>query len=652
MMDGSRIQNRVALALLGWMFLAGSAVATDWIPVQPEDLGMTQESSAPHAAAVFLYRQVDRDDNLASEVIYERIKILTEEGRSYGNVQIPYDRGNERITGIDARVIRPDGGIQKFDGEIFDQPLAKSRQARLFVKTFSLPDVRLGSIVEYRYRRTMNLGWVYNSHWILNAPLFTRLARFSLSAAEGFALRWSWPSGLPEGTRPPEKHYGKVQLEARNIPAFVAEDYSPPEDLLKMRVDFIYSDPDEFEKSADTYWKKRGKALYREVDGFIDQRSAMKDALAQIVQPDDPPETRLRKIYARVQQLRNLTFERDKTEEENDRESLKKVHDVEDLWKLGYGTADQINWLFLALVRHAGLQADPVQVSTRDLYFFLPELMNKWQLNTSVIRVIIDGQERYFDPGTPFSPFGMLPWNETKVAGRVLDHDGGYWVVTSMPSSIESRIERKASLELSEQGSLSGRLTITYSGLEALTRRLAERNADRTERKQYLEEQVKDLVPVGIKVELANEPDWSGASTTLVAQFRFNVQGWAMGTGNRMLMPVSLFPGELSHVVSHGMRKYPLYFEYPYQQNDYVSIRLPASMSVESLPGHQGQDIQKLAYSLNAGLSGSVLNLDRQVTVNDVLIASTSFEQFRGFFQSLKSADEEQVVLSAKRAAK
>ena len=63
----------------------------------------------------------------------------------------------------------------------------------------------------------------------------------------------------------------------------------------------------------------------------------MEEAVGQIVSPSDPPEVKLQKIYARVQQIRNTSFEVQKTEEEVKREKEKTASNAEDLWKRGYG---------------------------------------------------------------------------------------------------------------------------------------------------------------------------------------------------------------------------------------------------------------------------------------------------------------------------
>ena len=128
---------------------------------------------------------------------------------------------------------------------------------------------------------------------------------------------------------------------------------------------------------------------------------------------------------------------------------------MEDVWKHGYGDGNQIAWLFLALVRAAGIQADPVIVSTRDVHFFNPNIMNPNDLNSNVVIVTLDGKELFLDPGTAFAPFGILPWSETAVTGLRLDKDGGTWVqYAAYATRTVSRIERKARLKLTSSGTL------------------------------------------------------------------------------------------------------------------------------------------------------------------------------------------------------
>src|ERR1700738_331693 len=94
--------------------------ADEWQPISPAELQMTSVPEAPGAPAVILYRQVDRDDVANHQYCYIRIKILTEEGRKYANVEIPFFNGNEDVHSVKARTIRPDGTIANFEGELID----------------------------------------------------------------------------------------------------------------------------------------------------------------------------------------------------------------------------------------------------------------------------------------------------------------------------------------------------------------------------------------------------------------------------------------------------------------------------------------------------------------------------------------------------
>ena len=467
MLQGFRLLG--ALAALLSLALTLPARAAEWQPISPDDLQLKREPKAPTAAAIYLYRQVDRNDDDSSESIYSRIKILTDEGRKHANVEIPYLKGASSIRGLQARVIRPDGGIVEFDGTVYEKPLVKARGVRMMSKSFTLPGVEVGSIIEYRYRRTMPYGWAFNSRWLLSDDLFTRHAVFSLRPADNLLLRWSWPLGLPPDTKPPAKERGLIRLETRDVPAFVTEEYMPPEDVMKFRVEFVYEGDDSDQKEEAAYWKAFGKRSNTNVQRFIKAR-ALEQEVARLVQPGDSSETKARKLYARALQIRNLSFERAATEQETEREKLADNRDAGDVLEHGYAYADEVTWFFHGLLRAAKLDSSLVLVSTRDDNFFNPYLMNARDLNTCVVHVNLGDKSVYLDPGVPFMPFGYLPWSETAVKGLRLNADGGQWVNTTVPASAESRVERKAAMKL-ESGTLEGKVTVTYTGLEASWRR-------------------------------------------------------------------------------------------------------------------------------------------------------------------------------------
>lgn len=628
------------------------SAADEWQPITPEELKMTSVPEAPGAPAVYLYRQVDRDDSsrAAHEYNYARIKILTEEGRKYADVEIPFFKEQGDVHTIKARTIRPDGSIVNFEGKAFDKTIVKAKGLKYLAKTFTLPDVQVGSIIEYHYMYDLREGYVYDSHWILSEELFTKHGKFSLKRSTDFAIGWSWPAGLPAGTNPPKEEGGIVRLESQNIPAFQIEDYMPPQNELKYRVDFVYTEGAQ-EKEPDKFWKKEGKRLNDRVESFTGKRKAMEQALTEIVTPNDTPEIKLEKIYAKVQKLRNTSWETGKTEQEQKREKQKEINNVEDLWKRGYGDGRQINWLFLALARAAGFEAYSVFISSRSEYFFNPQLMNLNQLNGDVVLVKVNGKDVYCDPATAFAPFGLLSWPETGVRGLRLDKEGGSWVLTTLPQASESQVARKADLKLTQEGALEGKLTVTFSGLEALWRRIEERNEDATNRKKFLEDQVKEYIPVGIDVELTNQPDWGSSTSALVAEFELKVPGWVSGAGRRALMPVGLFGAPEKHAFEHANRVHAIYFSYPSSKIDDVTVDLPLGWQVSSLPSVQDLDAKAAVYNLKVENNKGTLHLTRRLNMDLLMVEVKLYPTLRNFFQVVRTGDEQQIVLQPAAAA-
>ncbi len=620
------------------------ADSDDWQPIAPEELQMTADEKAPGAPAVYLYRQVDRDDGNAFERTYERIKILTEEGLEYANIEIPFTQRSQSIRNLEARSIAPDGTVTVFSGEVYEKPLLKARDIKLMAKSFTFPNVTVGSIVEYRYRRNLPLGYIFDSRWLLSEQLFTRHARFSLRPSTTYPLRWSWPLGLPGDTAPPARDRGVIRLETRNVPAFVSERFMPPEDIMKFRVDFIY-DPENNNSDEVKYWRTVGKRVHSSVQRYASNRRAIETALAATVQADDTAETKLRKIYARVQQIRNTSFDEDKTEQEEKRADLDEARSAADVLSHGYGDRWDITWLFLALVRSAGLEADPILVSRRDQYFFDKRLMNWRHLTGTIVVVKLEGRELYFDPGALYHPYGTLPWYETAVTGLRLDKDGGKWISTPHAERTHSGVARRASLKLTEDGALEGKVTVTYTGLEAAWRRVAERHDDETERKTFLEDEFKYDVPVGVELELTNEPDWTSADKPLVAEYDVKVKGWASTLGKRVLLPVGLFGGGEKHLFEHAGRVHPVYFRFPFRHTDDVSIDLPTGWKVSSLPKGRALDVKVAAYTIFTEHATGGLRLKRDLSHSMLLVPADRYAPVRSFFQEVRAGDEEQAVL-------
>ena len=609
---------------------------------------MTGEPKAPGAPAIILFREVDRDDRglTAHEDVYMRIKVFTEEGRKYADIEIPFWKGAGSIVNLHARTIEPDGRIVSFGGKAFDKQIVKARGVKYMAKTFTMPDVQPGSILEYYYTNDLPEYALYGSRWILNEELFTKNALFTLKPySDGYYhLRWVWHR-LPPGTAQPVQGPDQViKLNASNIQAFQAEDYMPPENEMKSRVDFIYSE-ETFENDVDKFWKKVGKKRNEGLESFIGKRKAMESAVAEIVSPSDSQEVKLQKIYTRVQQIRNTTYEHEKTEQEQKREKETEPENVEAIWKKQYANGRDVTWLFLALARAAGFEASGILVGDRHDYFFYKNTMDTEGLNNNIVAVKLNGKDLYFDPGTAFTPFGMLPWFETGVQGLKLDRDGGTWIDTPLLESADSAIRRKAELKLDETGELAGKLTVTYTGLEASLRRVDERFADDAEHKKYLEDEVKEAVPVACDVELTKQPDWKSSSVPLVAEFDLKVTGWISGAGRRALFPVGLFSATEKRLFDHADRVHPIYFEFPFQRSDDITVDVPLGWQISAVPEPKTIDAKAILFDLETKNEKGTLHLTRDLKVNILMLPVENYPTLRKIFQVVRTFDEQQATL-------
>ncbi len=640
----------LGLSLLVWAWCPLTASAVGFRPVSPEELKMTSEPGAPGAPAIILYRQVDRDDSgrTAHEDDYFRIKILTEEGRKYGDVEIPYDKALEDITSIHARTIKPDGSIADFDGKVFTKSVAKAKGLKYLAKTFTLPAVTPGCIIEYYYTDDLSEDWIIDSHWILSNELFTKAGDFSLkpfiSDNVAYTVRWTWqntPPGAPPATAGPDH---VVHLHVSNVAPFLTEDLMPPENELKWRVDFNYS-LDAPESDVNHFWSKVGKRMNSQMESFVGKPKALDSAVAEIVGLNDSPEVKLQKIYARVQELRNTSYEVRKTDEETKREKEKAPATAEEVWKRGYGSGFDLTWLYLALVRAAGFEAYGIKAADRGNYFFNPSLMQSGRVNANLVLVKLNGKNIYCDPGAAFTPFGLLPWQETGIQGLQLDKKDPTWVHTLSPTSDQARTERHANLTLTDTGDLEGKLTVTYTGVEAARLRREERHADDTERKKYLEDIVKGYVSAASEVKLTNQPDWKNPALPLVAELDLKVPGWASGAGRHFLVPVGLFGAHEKHLFDPSERVHPIYFEYPYAEQDDIDIQLPAGWKISSIPQGWKSPEKALGYTLTAQDNNGKLHLSRTLTVDMIFLDVQYYSLLRHIFQEIKTNDDQQVVL-------
>jgi len=642
----TRLAAAAALALLPtFLFAAGN---DEFKTATPAELAMKDVEIAPGASAVILDWVQRSDDSNHRWSEYVRIKILKDEGKKYGDISITHIPLLTNVDHIKARVTKPDGTVVPFSGKIYDKVVVKVGGVRVVSKTFTLPDVQPGAILEYSFEKGYrNAYFLYDTTFEIQRelPVLHEVLWLRPESVPGFSAFFVY-KGLPQGKKP-AKNGDHFELELQNIPAFEEEPLAPPEESLKPVVIFYYCVgvvPD-----VDVFWKETSKSFTTDIEDFLTDRAALHQAAEQAMAGANTPDEKLRKLYARAQQVRNLSFEPEKTEQEE--RELRENKSSIDVLKNGYGWRSEINRFFVSLARAGGFEANVVRIGDRSERFMSKKLPVRSQLNNEVAMVKLEGKELLLDPATPYAPFGMLSWEKTNVTGMkiVKKNNDPLWLDIPQDPAEKSQLKRVARLHI-DGDTLKGNVTVTYSGHEAMDIRYEQHNHDDVTAKKNIEESMKGWFFNGSNVKLTKLSGLRSAEEPLVAELEVELPTTGAITGSRAIVPLAVFTAAAKAPLSSERRKASLYFRYQYRVDDDVTLDVPAGYNVEALPTARTHDLGGLVYSTKIDRAESSVHLARSLAVKTIGIDVEKYDVVRNFFKLVATADQDQLVL--KKAAK
>ena len=397
--------SSASIFLLLLLPIAVVPARADWPPIAPEELAMTSLPQQPGAPAVILLRQENDDDLKHFHSSYFRVKVLTEAGRRYADIELPYVRGNAQFTidSISGRTVHPDGTVIPFEGKPFDKVITKSRGLRYSVKAFTLPAVEPGSILDYKFSLRYDDHYFVPPEWAVQRDLFQKRAEFTfipylgmLQLAHGRVgggVNWTNHVPAPFNIEQHQLPHFYVTLAVTDVPALVDEPSMPPEEVLRWRVNFYYS-----ADSPKDFWKGESKSWSKDVEGFLSRRKGVDEALATLTAAGNTQEAKLKKIYGFVQGLENRSYIPDRQKQETDKLGIKPNEGVEDVLSQHSGTHDELNRLFAQMARQAGFTANMILVPSRDERFFDEAFLSMRQFEAEIVIVQADGKDLFFDP--------------------------------------------------------------------------------------------------------------------------------------------------------------------------------------------------------------------------------------------------------------
>jgi hypothetical protein len=645
----------VLLALLSLCTLPTSHAGDDWLPIPATDLTLKDNPASPGARAMILYRESDVDSKESSVKEYVRIKIFTQEGTSEGDIEIPFFKGNSEIKDIRGRTIQPDGTITKFDGKIFEKVVVKASGFKFLAKTFTMPDVHPGCVIEFKYREQSDPNFLYNQKWTVSRDLFTRDARFSFKPYTGpGAVPFTYRQfGLPADAVPLLQKDGSYQMDIHNIAAIEEEGFMPPEKVLETRVEFYYrSFDDPNNESEQHYWNRIAKGWSDGLDHFVSKKGVLDDDLRGTISPNDAPQLKLEKIYVRVQKIRNLSFEDLKSAKEQKQEQLKPNSNVEDVLKRNYGNGREINYTFVGLARAAGFEATEIFVAPRNNNFFFPQMKDSGEIPADVVWVRAGSKEYYLDPAAASYPFGIIPWYETDTQGIRISKQGAEMVKTPASAVSDANITRHAEMEINDDGLATGKLRVTFTGQAASLWREDNRKEDETGRRKAMEDQIKGWLPAGSAFDLETITNWDKNSLPLQVEGVVRISNLGTIVGRRMLVPAAVFRSAEGKVFQSQKRINPIYFPYPFEEIDSVTLHTAAGYHIETVPNANQLNPGVVSYEISARQQGDSVEVKRHLVVNGIWFPVKSYPALRHFFNNVETNDDAQIVFQNSESAK
>lgn len=605
--------------------------ADQWTAPTQEELTMTSQPEVPGAAAVYLYKEEITEDKFHSWSVYVRLKVLTDKGKDYANVELHYaserDGGGYTVGDIAGRTIHPDGTIIPFTGKPYQKLIEKTQESKHMAKVFTLPDVEVGSIIEYRYTLRYDDHYFMPPRWYVQSELYSRKAHYiwkptgeqlvSNDDRGQLTNGIAWFPVLPANTeikqtRLPATSIDRngqliFELNMHDVPPTPQEEFMPPLHSFSYRVIFYYTPY----RSRDEFWKSEGKYWSKRSDKFIGPGPKVDAAVRELSTPSDTQDQKLRKIYANIMKIENTDFTREHSTNEDKSEGLKEIHTTDDILERKRGSSDQIAALFVAMARAAGMKAYLMYVTNRDRSIFVDTFPSLSQLDDYIAIVNVDGKEQFFDPGSRYCPYQHLAWKHTMVGGLRQTDNGTTLASSPAEPYTASNTQRLGDLVMDEHGVVTGSITMAYTGAPALDWRHRVLSGDEASLNRELRTNMEHMLHDGMDVQVKSIEKLEEYEQPLVV--KFSVKGpIGASTGKRLLVPNDIFMSNAKPTFPHEKRELPVDFRYPHMTLDAVRITFPATVKVESSPAADQFKFQNYAlYKLSSVSTSNSITMRR-----------------------------------------
>jgi hypothetical protein len=544
----------------------------EWRPVDPSDLALKAPIVDPDADAEAIFWDIRIDDGGENDLVlshYIRIKIFTERGREKeSKIDIPYFSGT-KIKDVAARTIKPDGSIVELPkDDVVEKTIVKISGLKLRTKSFAFPAIEPGAIIEYKWKEVISDASANNLRLQFQREIPVQSVTYHIKpsgSSVSFDVR---PFNMPRFEFQKEKN-GFQSTTVTKMPAFREEPLMPPEDSVRSWAMIKYHS---FLTLLLGY-QTMASQLYFGLQPFLKVDDEVKRKSAEIIAGATTPEEKLEKIFAFCRANIKNTNDKSSGFTAEEIEKLKENKKPADTLKRGVGPGIDINLLFAALANAAGFEARVALLPDRGKRFFDRNVVIPGALRPANIAVRFGATWRFFDPGFHYLTSDMLRWQEEGVDALIADQPPT-WVMTPISPPEKSRETRVATLRLDENGTLEGDVSIEYKGHLAVERKALNDDDSPTQREENLKEAVKNRLSTAELTNIVME-NVTDPAKPFVYKYHVRVPEYAQRTGKRLFLQPAFFQKGIGALFASSTRRYPVYFHFPWSEEDKVTISLP-----------------------------------------------------------------------------
>lgn len=661
-----RWKSLAYLVLFTSLGTAGAG-ADAWEPLDPELLALKAPKLDPEADAEYLLRRVRIEDKVLSageQLVlmrsnYVRLKIYTERGKERHSVVDLRAVDDGRISGLRARTILPDGKIIEVEkADIFERDVKRANGVETRQRSFALPGVEVGAVVEYQWTIAEDDTWSNNLALLLQADEPTWKVEFELKPIDFAKTRFSRSLTMRsrcfqcnhDGWK--RTNVGWFGTSFENVPAFREEPFMPPEERLRSWILVYYTEL--VEDDVERHWKSYGKDLFASYEREAKADAAITKAANEIVAgATTPAEKVLRLVNFCRTKIKNVHHPTSgiSTADLGKRKPSEKASET---LARGMGTGREIQRLLIALATAAGFEARLTRVGSRDDYPFEKEFRHDAFLSRDSVAIKVDHEWRFFDGADPFVEPGMLTWQEEGTTALIADRHGPEFVTTPRSPPERTQRLRLAYFTLAEDGSLSGDVEVTETGFFAFGRKwdLARKTA--AERAEALERELIEWFPTasveGLEVDGVDDVD-----APFSYRYRISIPAYSQRTGTRLFVVPSVFGQAKAALFTADTRTFPIAFDYPWTETDEIEITLPSGFELEGAesPGTLTFDpAGSFGLSLQAVKSNDrrVLRASRQLVMGKdgyLGFPVEAYPAIKGIFDAIYRSDQHVITLKA-----